>query len=357
MRITRLEIRDVRILEESRLEPAARLNFFCGPNGSGKTALLEAIYILSRGRSFRTHRMSEALRHGRNSLQVCGYIQHGMDGEVVAGVEWGKGALQMRYQGERVRRVSEHAARLPVILLTPDSQLLVFGEPRERRHWLDWAMFHVEPSYLETWRCYFRALRHRNALLKDGMRGTELSPWEESMGQYAGALENARRAFISELNRTFSHLAAAVWSEAPQINLSSGWDMAEPLQDRLKRDRGSDCEAGFTRAGPHRSDISFYTGEHALGAVFSRGECKLFLSILMLSQAEVVAVRTGENPLLLADDFGAELDPTGREKLHSLAMTWPWQTFMTGTDCHWDPVPPDSAVFHVEHGQVRKMVE
>lgn len=357
MRIDRLCAVNVRNLADVDIEAAPHLNLIYGPNGGGKTALLEAIYLLARGKSFRTHRIDEVVRWTTSRLQVTAHIHHQDDGNVVAGLERAGGRLRIRYQGEAVPTISTHARRFPVVLLTPDSQQLVLGPPKERRHWLDWAMFHVEPSYLEQWRDYYRALRQRNILLKQARGVSQLAGWEQAMAGPARELDAARRRFLEVLQRELDRLTGAFWDPRPRAALESGWDGSQPLDRVLQANREDDRQQGYTRQGPHRADIRFSQAGVDLGAQFSRGQSKLFVSLLILALARVVE-EGGEAPILLLDDVGAELDRDRESGLLAAVRSQECQVFLTRTElpAGW-PKTSDDARFHVERGGFTKMVE
>jgi len=358
MRIERLTATDVRNLHDVTLHPAPHLNLFQGPNGAGKTALLEAIYLLARGRSFRTPRVADVVRHAAERLRVSASVLHGDGAPVMTGVERGAGHLVLRYNGEAVRTVSAHARRFPLVVISPDSQQLVLGEPALRRDWLDWAMFHVEPAYLDHWRDYHRALRQRNRLLKNTASTMEMNGWEETMARSGAALDRARREFLARLQASFQDFAVGTWAHASELRLRSGWDAEMPLAEGWGRWRAADLQCGFTRQGPHRADIEFLCENNKLASSYSRGESKLFLCVLMLAEASVMAEMLGEPPVLLIDDFGAELDPGARAHLLGLLKRSRAQAFLTTTVIERPEALPEGALrFHVEQGRLLEMIE
>ena len=356
MRIERLRVDYVRNLEDLEIEPASRLNLITGVNASGKTALLESMYLLARARSFRTHRIEDVIQHGRDELRVSAHIEHGEDGALVTGIERSRGKLLLRYHGQTIKTVSAHARRIPVVLMTPASHELVLGGPTARRHWLDWAMFHVKPEYLEAWRDYHRALRHRNAALKAQADLSTLEGFEQILARSGTLLTDARTAYLEALDKAFTAIAEGLWPDTPRIRLKPGW--SGDLFTVLSTGRAGDREAGFSRQGPHRADVEFSVGPRALSACFSRGQCKLFVSLLVLAQAGVIEALSGEAPLLLLDDFAAELDLDANRVLLELLHAQRTQVFVTTT--HWDGewgLAGVDRVFHVERGKVRKVVE
>jgi DNA replication and repair protein RecF len=355
-----LQIGHVRILDQVRIEPGPRLNIFAGPNACGKTAFLESIHLLARARSFRTPRIQEVVRKGEETLQIsarAGY--RGSDQRVITGIEKGRGQVAIRYAGTPVRTVSEQARNLPLVLATPDSHILVTGTPKQRRHWLDWAMFHVEPTYLEHWRDYVRALRHRNSLLKEGVRDSGLFQiWEKTMARAGEAMAQARKGFIQELGLQLNEVAASRFPYEISVDITRGWPADTGLEECLARSRAGDRAAGFTRYGPHRADILFGCNGESLAARFSRGQIKLFVCLLMLAEGAVVEKLSDEPPVFLLDDYAAELDARASEYLLNRVMERGWQAFVTTTEFREpDRFPGQKRVFHVEHGEIAKVVE
>jgi len=355
-----LQIGHVRNLENIRFEPGPGLNVFTGRNAAGKTAFLESIYLLARARSFRTPRIQEVVSRGHEFLQVsarAGYRASAF--RVNTGIEKGRGRVLIRYNGSPVRTVSTQARSLPLVLVTPDSHELVSGGPKQRRHWLDWAMFHVEPSYLEDWREYMKALRHRNRLLKEGRRDAELyRGWEQAMARAGEAVQRARQGFLDDLQARLAPATAACFPGEVAVSLEGGWPAGSALQEWLAQERAADQAAGFSRGGPHRADVRFSSDGIPLAAQFSRGQIKLFVCLLMMAEAQLLEGLTGEPPVFLLDDYAAELDAqAGAGLLHDLASRG-WQTFITATTlATTGDLPGPLRRFHVEHGTIAKVVE
>lgn len=355
-----LQIGHVRNLENVRLEPGPGLNVFTGRNAAGKTAFLEAIYLLSRARSFRTPRIREVVTRGHELLQVsarAGY--RAADFHVNTGIEKGRGRVLIRYNGSPVKTVSTQARSLPLVLTTPDSHELVSGGPKQRRHWLDWAMFHVEPAYLEHWREYMKALRHRNSLLKQGRRDAEqYRGWEQAMATAGAAVTRGRQGFLEALQARLAPAAAACFAGKISVSLDAGWPAGDALQDWLAAERAADLAAGFSRGGPHRAEIRFSSDGDPLAAGFSRGQIKLFVCLLMIAEAQVLEGLTGEPPVFLLDDYAAELDEqAGAGLLQDLASRG-WQVFVTATAlAETGALPGPLTRFHVEHGTITKVIE
>jgi DNA replication and repair protein RecF len=178
------------------------------------------------------------------------------------------------------------------------------------------------------------------------------------MGRSGAALDEARRRFLGRLEQVFQVLARELWEEPPALRLRSGWEQGLPLEQALAGARRMDLGSGFTHFGPHRADIEFVHKTNDLSAIFSRGESKLFICTLMLAEADVLAEHLEEPPVLLVDDFGAELDSRAQGRLLEMLAAGNAQAFLTTAGAGVPgALPESSARFHVEHGKFREMLE
>jgi DNA replication and repair protein RecF len=356
--IKRLQLQNIRNITEVELEPSPQINVFIGPNASGKTAILEAIHLLSCGKSFRTSRMKELLQHTKTSMVVRAALQTKPKITVKTAIEKQTGKTTILYNGNVVRKQSEQAKNIPLLLVVPDSHRLITGEPKLRRHWLDWAMFHVKPNYIDTWKDYHKSLRHRNALLKKGGDAGQLLAWEQSMSLTAQSIHKQRLGFIEKISEEIKNLLSGVGWEVPDIIYVAGWDTSEDLLTCLINGRNSDRELGFTRAGIHRADITFKIQGHSVASQYSRGQIKKYLACLVIAQMQVMEKESGKRPIFLIDDFAAELDEETRQKLLLQLINHGSQVFITSTELDRNLSNiAGLTVFHVEHGDVNKVVE
>ena len=362
MYIEELQAKSVRNLSEILIKPGPGLNVLVGKNASGKTAVLEAIYFLSRARSFRTTRIKEVVQHGKEYLQVSAKVHPLLSSSVATGIEKGGGKTTIRYNGEAVRTVSSQARQVPLVLITPDSHQLVTGSPKQRRHWLDWAMFHVEQDYIDWWRSYHKALRQRNILLRSSkINGlSSIEGWEKEMVRAAESIQNARQKFVSRLIDCLRGVLGEELSTEPEIILKKGWADEKQLLELLSEHREQDRLAGYTRHGPHKADLGFYlsNSHKALAAVCSRGQIKLFVNTLLVAQAQAYEFYNREKPVFLLDDFSAELDQESQKQLLNLLQNQSAQVFLTATDLGpKEDINDNITLFHVEHGRVIKITK
>lgn len=355
MRVEALEVRGLRCLSAANLALPAAGAWLVGPNGVGKTSVLEALCLLGFGRSFRGRVADGLIQRGRDTLEVVARWTDEGGRRRVSGLRHHGEGWVGRLDGVAVASLSELAAPFPVLCFHPESSQLVVGPAEERRRGLDWLAFHVEPRFADLSRRYARALKQRNALLRARAADAEFEPWEREMGQCAAAL-NAQRQSALELWRP---ALLAVWPAlaqgcaAPGLELRPGWRQSEAsLADLLLLNRARDRETGYTTIGPQRADLDLGSPFGVEAGQLSRGQAKLTALALQLAQAEALRGASGERSLLLLDDLQAELDP-GRQ---SAVLDWVreagYQALVTGTRIeagHHDRTP-GWAVFHVEPG-------
>jgi DNA replication and repair protein RecF len=358
MRLDELEVRNIRILSAVDCAPGDSLNIFVGANGSGKTSILEGIHLLGSGRSFRTHRLAELISRGQSWLRVRGVIRGDDGASQTIGVEKGSEGLRIRLAGDEVRNASELARRLPLVVITPDSQRLLTDGAALRRQLMDWALFHVEPTYLSVLQRYRRALRQRNAALRDGVDATALAPWDQETGEAGDALHRLRERFLEAILPVYADTLQDLISMAVEVRYQPGWAAATGLSEALLANAVTDRARGFTGVGAHRADLRFSTEGAPVHQVLSRGEGKLFVVGLVLAQARFLQSIQGRRPIVLVDDLASELDEESRGRFFGQLSALGAQIFVTTVSrdlveaANWE----GSRVFHVERGKPLKMV-
>ncbi len=355
MAVRRLRIEDFRCLGRVDLEPAAGVNFFYGENASGKTSLLEALFVLARGRSFRSGRRDVLIREGAGPARV---VVDGSwrQGEFRAGLEIRGSESELRVDGRSSSGVAEIAERLPVEVIDPDAHRLVAGGPAERRRFLDGSVFHVDHRFLEDWRRYQRALRQRTALLRSGVGPREIEPWEQEMQLRGSAVDKARQTVLEELAPLVLELGRHLLDADVLLSYRAGQPLDAPLAEILATGRARDARMGQTMAGPHRSDIQVEIQDRRARGRVSRGQQKLVAAAMSLGQHRYQAGRTGERGVVLMDDVTAELDRTRVDRLLDALVDTPGQLFVTALDAADLADRPHDRMFHVERGKVAAVV-
>lgn len=352
MPLSRVRISSFRCLTEVELELDPGQNYIFGPNGAGKTSLLEAVYVLGRGRSFRTRQTRRLAQHGREGFAVFGEIETEHAVRRV-GVAYQTGRLEKKIDGEPAAGMAQLAALLPIHALDPGMHALVEGGPSERRRFLDWGVFHVEPAYLEVWKRYRRVLSQRNAALKTGATPGDLRPWSVALAEAGAAVDQHRRGYLARLAPFASELGQRLLERPLTLDYRRGWPGDDSLEAALAAAEGRDRQSGSTESGPHRAEIVLRLDGRRVQDEASRGQQKLTAAALILAQ---VAVESAERPLrsvLVVDDPAAELDAGALARLlASLADLRAQQIFTALTPGHLAPAP-GRPVFHVERGEVR----
>ncbi|AYO93662.1 DNA replication/repair protein RecF [Xanthomonas campestris pv. zingibericola] len=363
MHVVRLSIHRLRRFHTVELHPSSTLNLLTGDNGAGKTSVLEALHLMAYGRSFRGRVRDGLIQQGANDLEV--FVEW-KEGNGAAGERTRRAGLRHsgqewtgRLDGEDVAQLGALCAALAVVTFEPGSHVLISGGGEPRRRFLDWGLFHVEPDFLTMWRRYARALKQRNALLKQGAQPRMLDAWDHELAESGESLTSRRTRYLERLQERLVPVADAI---APALGLSAltfapGWKRHEvSLADALLLARERDRQNGYTSQGPHRADwvpsFQALPGRDAL----SRGQAKLTALACLLAQAEDFAYERGEWPVIALDDLGSELDRHHQGRVLQRLACAPAQVLITATE-----TPPGLAdagallqQFHVEHGHITR---
>jgi len=349
--LTHCRWQSVRHLVAGAIDPDPRLNVFQGANAAGKTSLLEAIHFLARSRSFITHRTARLIRTGETEALVSGRIRAG--GQLHRlGVQHRSGETRVRLDGRDVTALSESAWLLPVQVLNTEAQRLLTDGPATRRAFLNWGVFHVEPSYRDEWRRYQRALRQRNVALKSGNRRLAQA-WEPEMAESAARVDERRQRFLQCVLPNALAIAGA-W--LPSVRLDwryrTGWRAGETLDTVLAASRPQELAQGFSLHGPHRADFRVTADGVEATSYLSRGQQKLLVAAIKLALMDHWTGAATQRPLLLVDDLPAELDRAHRSDLVRRLEVGGAQVFLTAIEGDLLPVEGAARWFHVEHGRV-----
>lgn len=354
----------MRNLLSLQIEPHSGVNFIVGANGSGKTSLLEAISVLSRGRSFRTPQIRKLISHRHTDLTVFGQL---MDSEGCMhrlGIRRSSsGETLARIDGERIDRLSDLALMLPTVDVESSSFELIDGGSSVRREVLDWGLFHVEHHFLNVWKRYRTALEQRNALLKTGdnpARRNFLTQWDLQLTEHGHALDRFRQRYFDKFAATLSKLAEQYFElKSISVQYQAGWNRLqyESLMDCLEAHRATEFEKGRSLYGPHRADLDIRWDGISARDICSRGQKKLVIYAVRLTQVVLYQQARGYTPILLLDDLPAELDNQNIERVSRFLCDYPCQSFITAIDKDLRDSAllsafGDHRMFHVEHGRL-----
>lgn len=367
MPLTKIKITGFRNLAAVQWAPSEHFNIVTGVNGSGKTSLLEALYVLGSGKSFRVAQVRPLVGFGADRFSLYGECQspdrHSMGMEKRLD---GEGSIVV--DGMRVSSASELAMLLPIQHLGLDDFQLFEGGPRVRRRFLDWGVFHVEHQQDATlFKRFDRAIKQRNSGLRSGkITPSEQQVWDAEYLKCAQSLDDARRRYLSSLLDAYQALCEAYgelpYAEQLSIQYSPGWDQKLSLAEAMKRPAQLERErkTGITQAGPHRADLRMVINGIPARDVLSRGQMKVLAHLLKLAQIRVMVSGpdAARRPILLMDDLAAELDAGNLNKLLALVNEFGTQVFLTVLDVHQLPdrdswvKDKEIRLFHVEQGQL-----
>jgi DNA replication and repair protein RecF len=298
--------------------------------------------------------MRRLVQHGSDSFAVFGEVlSEGAARRL--GVAYRAGRLEKRIDAQPASGMAQLAELLPVHAIDPSMHQLVEGGPSERRRFLDWGVFHVEPQYLAAWKRYRRVLSQRNAALKRSASDAELRPWTLAVAEAGAAVDVARSHYLARLAPHVATFGKGLLERPLTVEYRRGWATDVSLADALAAAEAQDRQNGSTEAGPHRADIVLRLDERRVQDEASRGQQKLTAAALILAQ---VAVESAERPLrsvLIVDDPAAELDAGSLERLLAGMAELPAQLIFTALTP--DHLAPEAGhpVFHVERGEVRKL--
>lgn len=351
--VTALQLESFRCFESVSIEPVAGFNVIAGGNGSGKTSLLEALYFLGRGVSFRVSRPDAAVRHGEGRSTAFARLGVGLNTR--AGLEIARGdGVSIRVDGEPGTR-ADLVRALPVQLLDPGSHELVAGPPAGRRQFLDWGVFHVEQHFLPAWQRYRRGLQQRNAALRVGS-ARDAWLWDGTLIAESEVIDTSRRHVIASLQPLIGSMARQLLDAELTIDYLPGWADGELLAIALERNRDRDLQMRSTTVGPHRADLRISLHARRARESVSRGQEKLVVASLVLAQLQLVSKSRRQPVVLLLDEPGADLDRDHLQKLLGQVAAAPAQAFVTSLDAAALRLPAAARVFHVEHSKVQVLL-
>ena len=357
MHLTELQAANLRCFTEFSLTPVSGVNLLLGENGAGKTSIIEAIHILGYGRSFRGRIRDGLIKQGASALQITTRWQDTQGAAHQAGLSHSGNDWQARQDGDDVDNLSQFCSHFPVLSFEPGSHALISGPAENRRRFLDWALFHVEPGFYAQWRRYNRALKQRNALLKTQPKTETLAAWDHEFAESGEAIHFYRQHYLDRLNPGFQTISREFLPECgtATISYAAGWRQSQmSLLNALRLNRDRDLQTGFCGVGPHRADWQAGLEGQLQQEHFSRGQAKLLALSALLAQAQQFLAEKHFWPILCFDDLASELDSSHFKRVLSWLSGTQTQIWISGTENLpiYTQIFPALKPFHVEQGRI-----
>jgi len=347
--LSEFSLEHVRCLKRAELALDPHHNLIWGGNASGKTTVLESIFLLGRGRSFRTRTSERLIQHGEPSLRVIGRTI-GPPAESMGLEVSRQGGTIAKVRGQFVQSLAELSRAFAVQVIEPGAHKLIEEGAQRRRRWMDWAVFHVEPTFIDVWSRYGRALKQRNSVLRSAP--AQAAAWDPELARLGEVIADLRRDFVDRLQPHWAATIRALTGLEVELHYAKGWLADLTLAEALATTRDRDVLRGVTQVGPHRADIHIRVGKALARETLSRGQQKLVAAAMTLAQLSLIRELTGTIPTLLLDDPAAELDRERLAQFVAQIRELRCQLVVTSLSPEVSLFGVPDRVFHVEHGSV-----
>lgn len=337
------------------MQPSPGINCIIGDNASGKTSLLEAMFLLGRGHSFRQSTTRQAIQRGSDVFTVRAQISNDGEKSRRIGAHQNRRGFELKLDDQQETPRYELVNALPLQIIDPNVHRLLEQGPQHRRQFLDWGVFHVEHLFFPAWRRYRRALKQRNRALRHRQAKQDVIAWDAELVRQGELVDACRRRYLGYINELLPESARRlIGNDQLDLSYARGWKGSDGLGVALASTLEQDYRAGFTQQGPHRADLRVSVSTSKARDWVSRGQQKILTTSLLLCQAQILHAYRGIRPVLLIDDLAAELGKTYRETLANEVLRIGGQCFLTFLDIGLVPNAFESqTMFHVEHGHVR----
>ena len=333
-------------------------NILYGNNAQGKTNALEALYLFSIGKSFRTQQDRELINFDENYTRLCVEFNDNVRTNEIEILIRRDRKKQIKINEIPISKMGDLIGKFTVILFSPDELNLTKGSPSARRRFLDIAISQMRPKYYHILRRYNKVLEQRNNLIKK-FKGTcsdsskeTLFVWNEKLAEYGMTIIEYRKNFVEKLQEFSSKIHFEISEEDFLIKYKPAFSTKEEFKKRLDSSIDKEIEQGFTLYGPHRDDLDIYTEQKDIKTYGSQGQHRSAVLSLKLAQADIIYEDTGEYPILLLDDIMSELDSFRRAYLVNKIKNK--QVIITCTDSDEIGVDKSANLIHIEDGKIIK---
>ncbi len=315
MWIKNIKIENFRNYENEKIELNKNINIFYGQNAQGKTNIIEAIYLSSIGKSFRTNKEKELINFNKNNSKLeINFEKSDRDGNIIINLENKKNIL---VNGIKIKKLSELLGNINVVIFTPDDINILKGGPQNRRKFLDVMISQLRPKYTYIYNLYLKVLDERNTYLKkiENQNNDLLEIYDEKLAEYGYEIYKYRFEFIEKIKNKIINIHKNITNNNEEIDIKYTSDCMDKNKFLLllKERKKLDILKGYTTKGIHRDDFSIFINDLLINVYGSQGQHRTSILSLKLAELQVIYDEIGENPILLLDDFMSELDESRRK--------------------------------------------
>lgn len=351
MRLKKLYLRNFRNYSETTIEFSPKLNVFYGQNAMGKTNILEALFLLATGRSFRTPYLKQLIRKDASFFFIEAIIEQNHIEEHLRfyfdGTE-----KKVQHNQKNLTSLYELLGILPLILNAPQDVDLIQGSPLLRRRFLNLHISQFDPLYVHHWVRFYRAMKQRNVLLKN-RDFSSIDCFEIEMAKSSEYIIQKRKEILKKIRIEMKkeYLALTDIPTTSQLTYQCSFIQKTSFLEQLKNAREKEVEYGFSLLGPHRDDFMFQLDHDSVKAYGSEGQKRSILYALRFSQWNDLKEHHLSSPIMAFDDFAMHFDATKTQNLKKRIKNLE-QVFITlpQLNSHWDS--SDAKLFHVEKGKI-----
>lgn len=353
MYIDKMKLINFRNYENQEIQFNKNINIIYGDNAQGKTNILEAIFLSSFGKSFRTSKEKELIKFGQDKLMVeANFQKKDRDGKIR--IEIGS-KKQITVNGIKIKKLSELLGNINIVIFTPEDINILKDGPAGRRRFLDMMIGQLRPNYVHNLNLYMQTLEQRNNYLKQIKELNKpqemLEIWDEKLAEYGEKVYLYRKEFVDKIINKINDIHKKITDEKEKLKIEYISDCSNKKEylNLLNERRKLDIIKGFTTKGVHRDDFVIYINDREVGVYGSQGQNRTVILSLKLSELNVVYDEIGEYPILLLDDFMSELDEKRRKNfLENIENT---QVIITGTD-KVEISTIDCSLYNVQKGEI-----
>ncbi len=353
MWIKNIKINNFRNYKLEEINLNKKINIFYGENAQGKTNIIEAIYLASIGKSFRTNKEKELINFNEEICKIEIFFEkEDRDGKIEIIIGDKKNIL---VNGVKIKKLSELLGNINIVIFTPDDINILKGGPQNRRKFLDVMISQLRPKYMHIYNLYLKTLEERNSYLKniENQKYELLDIYDEKLAEYGFNIFKYREEFMDKIKEKIKIIHKNITNNKEEIEIEYTSDCKDKNEylKLLKERKKLDIFKGYTTKGIHRDDFTIYINKLPVNVYGSQGQHRTSVLSLKLSELQVICDEIGQNPILLLDDFMSELDESRRKSfLESIEET---QVIITCTD-KFNLENAEYEIFNVKNGKINK---